>query len=256
LSSPQTNRMEQLISAIERYHPSFHSEIEGCSPEEIERLQALVGQPLPEPYVDFLRVMGRRMSGLSFQDGDFRIETLIRYYSSEEADRDSPPAIGISRYGPYGNSREIYERPIELGQDEDSGEFVLTAYPRAERPHEFPESIRVFDLVDPALYEALFAKAYLQYRWPRFKHQRTLFFDAHSPAEVERGAAILARFGFERHPESTVVVRYFDRQDATAIISPNPGEPVRLSLAGHDAVQLHHLADELSRRLPPVPASK
>ncbi|HYO55820.1 hypothetical protein [Archangium sp.] len=242
--------MEQLISAIERYHPSFRTDIEGCSPEEIDRLQSLVGIHLPDVHVDFLRVMGRRMGGLSLYDGDFRIETLIKRYTEEGAAHDSPLIIAIAHYGPYGRSRETFERPIELEFEEDEGQYVLVAYPPGEREHEFPEAIRILDLVNPTLYEALFAKAYLQYRWARFKHQRTLFFNAHSPKEIEQAAAIVEQFGFERHPESSITVRYFDQRDATAIISPNPGEPVRLSLAAHDAAELFRLANALTKRLP------
>ncbi|NOJ83866.1 hypothetical protein [Myxococcus xanthus] len=238
--------MEQLISAIARYHPSFRSEIEGCTSEELERLQSLVGRPLPVPHVDFLLAMGHRMADLSFQDGDFRIETLIQLYAQGKVPRDSAPVIGISRYGIDGNPAQLDERPIELDQDEESGEFVLTAYPPSERPYEFPESLRIFDLVEPTLYEALFAKAYLRYRWSQFTCSRTLFIKAHSPKEVEQGASLLTRFGFEQHSESTVV-RYFDRHDATAILSPNPGEHVRISLAAGDEKCLRQLADSLGQ---------
>ncbi|AKQ70356.1 hypothetical protein A176_007268 [Myxococcus hansupus] len=238
--------MEQLISAITRYHPTFRGEIEGYTSEEIEKHQAIVGRPLPGPYVDFLRSMGRRMGELSFQEGDFRMEALTRYYAHVGASRDSALVIGISRY-------ETGEQPIELDEDEDTGEFVLTAYPPPERPREFSESIQIFDLVEPTLHEALFAKAYLKYRWPQFSHQRTLFFAAKSPSEVERGAAQLTPFGFEQHAESTVV-RYFERHDATAIMSPNPGESVRLSLSMRDEVRLQELVEGLSKRLAATPS--
>ncbi|GHH02730.1 hypothetical protein GCM10012319_71260 [Comamonas sp. KCTC 72670] len=238
--------MEPLISAITRYRPTFRGEIEGYTSEDIERHQALVGRTLPGPYVDFLRNMGRGMGELCFQNGDFRLETLTRHYARAGASRDGALVIGISLY-------ESGEQPIELDEDEDSGEFVLTAYPPPERPREFAESIQIFDLVEPTLYEALFAKAYLQYRWPQFPHQQTLFFAANSPREVERGAAQMAAFGFEQHAESTVV-RYFERHDATAILSPNPGESVRLSLATRDKVRMQELVEGLSKRLAATPS--
>lgn len=250
MSPTQPDRMEQLISAIERYHPSFRAKIEGCSPKEIEGLQSLVGIPLPDIYVDFLRAMGRQMGGLSLYDGDFRLETLMKYYAGETVDRDSPLVIAMARYGPYGRSHKIFERPIELDFEEDESQYVLIAYPPQERAHEFPEAIRVFDLMNPTLHEALFAKAYFQYRWTQFKHQRPLFFDARSPNDLEQAASIVTQLGFQQHPESSSTVRYFDRQDATVVISPNPGEPVRLSLAAHDASELLRLANTLTNQLP------
>jgi len=49
---------DELVSRLIRCGVS-PLEIEGCSDADIERLQAAAGAPLPESYVEFLRLVGR-----------------------------------------------------------------------------------------------------------------------------------------------------------------------------------------------------
>jgi hypothetical protein len=245
----QSRGMERLVSAIARYHPPFREHIQGCTPEELKRLEALVGGPLPAPHADFLQVMGRGMGGLSLYGADFRIGTLLDHYA-----RHGPPAapeeelvIGLARYGPY--SGEYVDDEVEFQFDEDVGEYVVVANPPWEREHEFPEAVRILELIQTTLQELLFAKAFLQYQWPRFEHRQTLFVAPETPGALKVAGEGLSRLEFALHPESGSV-RYFERATAVVIVSPNPGEPVRLSVGAQDATELRRLTDALSAQLP------
>jgi hypothetical protein len=241
--------MTQLVTAISQYHPPFPQEIAGCSSEELSRLQSLVKRPLPACYVDFLVTMGRSMGGLSLYSADFRTENLIQFYLREGAPALSEGAltIGIACYESPGEDREPIDGTFELDfQDERNP--LLVAFPPGDQPPEFPDAIGILDLLDPVLYEALFAKAFFKYRWSHFTHQQALFCKADSVEEVAQVAAGLQRLQLRQHPESNVV-RYFESRDVTLVLSPNPGEPLRLSLASHDSNALHRLIDTLSAEL-------
>lgn len=244
--------MEQWVSAVSRYHPSFREGLEGCSPEELVNLEALVGGALPAPYAEFLRVMGRRMGDLALYDADFRIGTLADYHARHGAPEDpgTDLVIGIARHGPFGG--RSFEDEVSLELDDESGTYVVIANPPEEREHEFPEEVRVLDLVQTSLHELLFAKAFLQYRWPRFENRQRLFIEADRREGLARAASALMELGFELHPESDTV-RYFERTASVVIVSPNPGEPVRLTLGSLNARELRHLEEALAARLPLVP---
>jgi hypothetical protein len=71
-----------VLPHIEALLPGFHGMIEGATPEQIRALEEVVEHPLPEPYVEFLRVMGNDPGPiLRLKAGmDTRVATLMEYY--------------------------------------------------------------------------------------------------------------------------------------------------------------------------------
>ena len=77
-------RTEQLEPETEalllRLVPDLPSQWEGASPEEIARMEALAGRPLPRFYRWFLSRMGRAMGPLAYPTLDFSVGKILSCY--------------------------------------------------------------------------------------------------------------------------------------------------------------------------------
>lgn len=101
------SKFRQLIQKIETLKGAPLVGIEGVSEEEIEELTQIVGCPLPESYVDFLRVCGESIGKLSMEE-DYSFSYVKEYfleefegYLLEEFEHNSyvlPIAVGFEHY--------------------------------------------------------------------------------------------------------------------------------------------------------------
>jgi hypothetical protein len=91
----------------------------GAEPTEIESLKALVGMPLPDLYLGYLREFGKKDGPLKMaEDSDPTVKTLIEFYQERARnpgpDTDVPPrGVAIGVYGLSGNFNLIYPEAPE-----------------------------------------------------------------------------------------------------------------------------------------------
>jgi hypothetical protein len=77
--------MQELINLIIRNHPDFKNEIEGCSEEEISKLENLSPIPIPDPYKVFLRMIGKNSGRIKtiFHSKSQNIDQTMNHYEDE-----------------------------------------------------------------------------------------------------------------------------------------------------------------------------
>ena len=98
----------EFIDLVSRFDSEFPKAIQGASPGEIDELQKLAGQPLPESYTQFLSAMGKRSAWIDLgrdhrTAGTSDIASVIEFYEEcMKTGRDSAPpkCIAISVFGP------------------------------------------------------------------------------------------------------------------------------------------------------------
>ncbi len=107
--------IDRLVDFIAERDPPFARQIEGATAEEIARLEAAVGRPLPSVYRRFLERMGRRADWLKMGEARFDIAALIKYY--EFATLPDPPGylvIGRASGDPYYDVYLWQQSPTDL----------------------------------------------------------------------------------------------------------------------------------------------
>ena len=110
--------MDRFLEYAATVDPAFLSRIEGASPDEIDRLEAIVGAPLPRDYRRFLELMGRRDGGIvAGDDVDTAAADVIRFYEKHDAP-EGCIVFAVGEGGPVENAclaREEPHRVFELG---------------------------------------------------------------------------------------------------------------------------------------------
>ncbi len=74
-----------LINLIIQNHPEFLSEIEGISEDEIKQFEKLSPVPVPKPYKEFLRIMGKnsgRIKGI-YKSESYNVDGTVNKYEDE-----------------------------------------------------------------------------------------------------------------------------------------------------------------------------
>lgn len=73
--------MKDLLEYIKQTNPNFECQIRGALPEEISKLENLVGTSLPDNYKEFLAIMGHGDGGLDLTfGGTTDITDIIDFY--------------------------------------------------------------------------------------------------------------------------------------------------------------------------------
>jgi hypothetical protein len=101
-------RASDFLGYVSQQEPEFSSTIAGATPEEIDRLQFLVGRPLPESYRQFLSIMGKDPGWIDVGDdhntsGTTDIRVIQKWYSdyiNKNIHHVPPNCIAISVSGP------------------------------------------------------------------------------------------------------------------------------------------------------------
>src|SRR5689334_7924637 len=86
---------ERVKEYISTFDPPFAEHARGASEEELEELEQRLDAPLPDIYVDFLRVLGKDTDWISIDKIDFSIDAVLRYYRRH----DWPTAYDYVRIG-------------------------------------------------------------------------------------------------------------------------------------------------------------
>jgi hypothetical protein len=86
---------EQMEALLERIGPGL-SQCKGASPQDIARIEALAGQPLPPFYRWFLERMGGHPGGLPNFFLDYTADAVLEAYDDGDAGA-SPPILLIAR---------------------------------------------------------------------------------------------------------------------------------------------------------------
>jgi hypothetical protein len=241
-------RMEAVVEAIAQYAPSFPDEIQGCTSEEIARLQTAVGRPLPQPYVEYLQVMGHGTGPLVFfNSSDFSFGAMLRIYERRVV--LMPPEryfmFGVAEDDPY------YNFYLDCGAPEPH----VVRFPIPETAAEFPEVIRHLDWLASSLHELVFSKAYFDYRLPMFSQQSVLAEDDGHPLDPGKVEGALKKMGMVRHPQSTASVLYYEGPSVVAVLNRTLGAPWVINVATHERRELIRVADILTQQFQLLPAS-
>jgi hypothetical protein len=83
---------EEYLDYISKYKKDFRARIKGATEEEIEHLESVVGQPLPDFYKFFLRYMGHETGEVDlFHVASTDITDILEYYETEDLIELIPP---------------------------------------------------------------------------------------------------------------------------------------------------------------------
>lgn len=108
MAQKQIFRASDFLSYVSQGDPEFSGAIIGATPEEIDRLQFLIGRPLPESYRQFLSIMGKNPGWIDVGSDHNTSGTtdirVVRQWYSEYINKDlhhiPPNCIAISVSGP------------------------------------------------------------------------------------------------------------------------------------------------------------
>lgn len=234
--------MQSVVQAIAQYHPSFMDEIQGCTPTEITKLQAIIGRPLPACYIEFLQLMGHSTGPLVlYKDSDFSFNSVLNHHSDK--DIPHPPEryllFGIAEDDPY------YDFYLDCGTPEPQ----VVRFPTPETAEEFPKVISKMGWLASSLYEFVFSKAFFKLHLSHFPHEDMLAEDTQAPVKLEKAESVLKKLGFTQHPQSTAAAVYYERPTAKVVLNRFVGSPLTITLAAYDRRELAKVSDVLVQQL-------
>jgi hypothetical protein len=246
-SAIQRHSMQEVVDSIAVYRPSFPEEIEGCTPAELDEFRAAVTQPIPEGYIDFIRLMGHSIGELILYYGaDFHIRSVINYHSSKS--KLAPPKryflIGVSEEEPY---EDFYL------DSEKEGEPEVVRFSTPHKKELWPEFLKQYEWLAYSLTELIFVKAYYEYHVGTFANEQHLDATEKVAGFLEKVASPLTLLGFKQHPLSSKGVAYYERGDITVVAVHDLGRTPYLHLVAHNRSELRKVTDILAERLHLLP---
>ncbi len=77
-----------VITFAEQRRPGLRKELVPATDAQIAELSRLAGHPLPDRFLETLRIMGMRVGPLRLADADFDVQALIARYDVNEPEHD------------------------------------------------------------------------------------------------------------------------------------------------------------------------
>lgn len=207
---PEIDRVRLLLPSIDRMLPGFGQQTAGASPREIDLLLHTAGQPLPEAYLEFMRLAGKVWGGGAniIYGGSFSIDTMTEFWRDMQWPRHE-------RFIPFAMAEDDPWLDLYLDLERLDGELPLICMHRPDDDDD--DVVSGADMLDPSFTGAIFFRAwYDQYAplWPC----RALANCERRPGEMESASRVLAERGWAQHPLSSPWSQVFQRTDVEVSI--------------------------------------
>lgn len=240
------SKIERVMDFMQENWPAHRAPLKGASAEDIARLEAVQGRPLPEDYVAFLQRMGHPTAGLKWEHIDFRPETLVRFMTYP---MDTKPII-TRRYLFIG--QDLTESTLQYLLDLENRSADGTAVVRAvywlrhevEPENTLPEGT--------SLAELLFNNAYLDTRIESLPHRsghRGLRFVGR-PEETQPHESVLEELGLTRNPLSGPFFQAYECEAGRVAVRWNEGQYGQIISASESKDWLSSVGKTLRGQLP------
>ena len=213
--------MDELLALLERYAPGYHHQLQGVSSWNLDKLEEVFGQPLPEFYRDFALAMGKD-GGPLLADVDaydpFHIADLYQVVPPSEL----PPRRFLYVLGDPSLDAQHYWLDLETPSEDADGRVLRIPFGKeAWKRHSAP--------LYANLREMLFMWAMSKLHLPSFPLHAAYYRSARhtSPEdlpEAEAVARIFERLGFVRLPYPRRCL-LLERDDAAISLYRSPDEP-------------------------------
>lgn len=220
--------MPSVASALEallvRVVPGLEAEWQGAEADDVARLEAIAGRPLPPVYAWFLSRMGQSMGPMGYPTIDFSARGVLSAYSAQRIERH--PRFLLIGYEHDEVSPLHYFYDLDRPAREDA--LVVRMLTPRDESHEQFETLGEM-LAWGELYGQRVAKAPQQCRGTL----RAPGHDLQGPLQ-----SVLRGLGFATPIETGAFCSLFERGDATLVGSGNPDDAPgtqSFSLGGRDA---------------------
>jgi len=240
----QQTRMQAVVKAIAKYHPTFPEEIVGCTPDELEELRRLVPRPIPNDYVEFAQLMGHSTGELIlFFDSNFHVQSLIKHFSKKSvlAIPERYFRIGTAENDPY----EHYFLDCEAERGPSVVRFATST-----KKQLLQEALEVQELLAYSLPELIFIRGYYEYHISKFEVSQYLNALEDTDNFIEQVTPLLTMLGFRRHSQSEWGLAFYEKADTVVVASLGLGKGPYLHVVSQKRSELRKLTDILTQRLP------
>lgn len=219
--------MDRFLEYITMFDPAFASRIEGALDAEIERLERVVGGPLPDDYRAFLGLMGRRDDAIVGSDDIMTAATDIAdfYEESVASGENSVPADCI-----------VFAI---------SGLSIEQLYIERDAPH------RVFQTENDAKgdFWAASFRGFLHQQAFKRSPRITFLADSNPEPRRERAERLLEGLGMKRLWFSDEVTLCYESEDDRITVRQIAGRPVWVYISSPRRLRRWTLAWRVSRAL-------
>ncbi|NER35204.1 MAG: SMI1/KNR4 family protein [Oscillatoria sp. SIO1A7] len=217
--------MEDFLTYILGFEPTFLEQVEGASPEEIETLQSIVGFYLPKKYRDFLSIMGRNKGNLYFvyDEGSTDIRDIIQFYHDTLLEGEEYPEncvlIAADGYVTIGLIVNQEETPV----------FMI-------------DGAKAYELIADSFEKMLFARAFCKYQLTSFEYIKG-YSSSNPENRLSLSKDIVKDFGFEIMWFSDSGAIYAQKNGAAIAISQGQIGGMSLSVGATSELEAKKIGD-------------
>lgn len=242
------NTIERAITYIARFDPKFRDQIAGAPIAEIDRVQNLLGAPIPPVHRQFLLRMGASTDWVSLRQADFSVQALIRHL--EQAPWRPPPGfhlIGVDE----GEARcHVYLKGAE--KDEEMAVVSLPDLDKSE--------VREIDNWTTAeagsLAEMLCRPAFQIFRLSKCACEETRIMFKRKEGVLDVADEVGRGLGFELLWYSNSYRKYFEKPGVAFVAGSPPGFALSVKVAADRASDVQEVWEALGNKLDLVPYNK
>ncbi len=236
--------VDQFLSYVSRFDPTFLGRIRGAEPAQMAALGRLAGLPLPASYAHFLARMGRDNGGINpTVDGTTDVAELIAYYETEVRGGATAVPAGCVLIGVGAVSLP---------------DVALDCNEEGEPPVVFTDGDEVAGRYADSLEKLLFQIAFGKYRLRTFPWRTFLansFAGLGRKMVVEEAAALAQAAGFDSCPFSDATTFCGEKADAAVKMTQYEGQGIGISLAARGEHLVAALRADLMARFGVMAAS-
>jgi hypothetical protein len=226
--------MADLVEYVSLYDPDFATRISGADEDEIETLEVLVGQPLPEQYKQFLSLLGHSNDEFTLAYyGSTDIGEIIEYYADFRAGEVGPPPLNCVVIG-YG--------------DISVGNICLQFQDTQEPKVIFAVGKKVLGIYAGSLEKLLFRKAFIRHRLKIMPYSGVYISNDSNPL-FKAASEIALRSGFTQRWFSDDAAFCGEREGAGIFIEQYQGRGIWIRICGGSQGEVKKIGDAFQREL-------
>lgn len=241
-------KMEDVVEYVLSLWPSTRAPLQGASLEDISKLEAAQGRPLPSSYRVFLARLGQGTHGAGWEHIDFRVDTILQFLERSRYARHVP-----RRYLLIG--RDLTESTLEYFLDLETapgGEPRVVRFTVLGIDEGFSEEEDVAPEAT-SLAELLFRDALLALRIePLSSSALHACVNRHVAPDELPVREVISSLGLVLHPLSGPWAQGYECEEGVVEVRWLHGKGLQIITASEDKAWVSQIGKELRSRLPVV----
>jgi hypothetical protein len=242
---------EQVLGHIISLKPDLRNSIQGCSEEEVARLEAIRGAPLLPVYRQFLLAMGHESGFRAFYAGGFIWPDANYSYKRVLTLEKRAKVRWPARLTLVGQVEDDPHETICIDAGESLNEERVIRHDAGWNEAVVNEVLAKSEYFDVALsfQEMLFATAFVNFVFPQYPWELSNPTDRRGDAATRQAKKLLLHIGFQQHPGSSGWTSCFTRHDAVAIVYQNRCGPLDVCVRARTKEVAQRLATAMREEL-------